>query len=286
MNLIIKRGILIPRAFPFYSRIKQVLDIENPAYGKALNLGLPLYNIDPSIRCYKEVKQGLIVPIGFIAELMKIKQKYNLDFEIEDHRCAQEPRYSFSFFGELRPEQERAVDHMFRFSCGVLEAPGGSGKTVMALKLIEQANYRTLILVHTKDLMLQWQDRIRQFMKREATLVGSGIEDYSGDIVIAMLQTLHKRFEAGNDMDTNFGCVISDEVHHIPAKTFREVISHYYPKKLYGLTATPQRSDGMEILIFFLIGPIVHNVTDEELVQAGKKINPVVFLPKKSNWPQ
>jgi len=218
------------------------------------------------------------VPLGCLAVIATIAHDEKIDLEIIDRRCKKEAESigEFSFNGTLRDYQQRAVDKALRYSCGIICAPGGSGKTVMALNMIQRIGYKTLVLVHTKDLMQQWADRIEEFLNLKPTFVGAGMEDYSGDIVIGMLQTLAKRFELKKPVDTEFGTIVGDEIHHIPARTFRYVISNFYPRYLYGLTATPERSDGLQNMMFRLVGPILHTVTDKELIKEGKKIIPIV----------
>lgn len=119
-------------------------------------------------------------------------------------------------------------------------------------------------MVHKKQIFDQWIDRIQNFLnipKREIGQLCSGKKTIGNKITVAMMQTLSKiddlkKFASEN----NFGLILVDECHHIPAKTFRNIITNFNPYYLYGLTATPKRKHNDEKLIFIYLGEILHTI--------------------------
>jgi superfamily II DNA or RNA helicase len=153
------------------------------------------------------------------------------------------------------------VIHLF---CGT----PGSGKTIIGLELIARHRQPALILTHRKQIMDQWIERIQTFLGIPKAHIGrlDGIKKkISETVTVAMLQSLARK-EDLNDFRDKFGLVIIDECHHIPAKTFREVVSNLNAKYWYGLTATPKRKHNDEKLIYLFIGDVV-----AELLESGTK---------------
>jgi superfamily II DNA or RNA helicase len=130
----------------------------------------------------------------------------------------------------------------------------------------------TLILVHTTDLLNQWRRELA-----EKSLFPGGIgtwgggEKVGGQAIVATIQTLVRHIPAElREWLSQFGCVILDEAHHCPAETFMAVFNLCPAKFRFGVTATPRRKDGLDFLMTDVIGPIVSEVTDEELVAEGR----------------
>jgi superfamily II DNA or RNA helicase len=90
-----------------------------------------------------------------------------------------------------------------------------------------------------------------------------------------MVQTLHSRPEILDEAKERFGLVLLDEAHHCPATTFTEVMQAFPAAYRYGLTATPERRDGLFPFLEAVIGPVRHEITNEDLRRAG-----VLVVPK------
>ena len=146
------------------------------------------------------------------------------------------------------------------------------------LKIIAQRKLPALILVHRKQLLDQWIERTQSFLGIPKKDIGQyySVKKKTGEqITIAMMQTL-VRADNFTELQNKFGAIIVDECHHIPAKTFREVISQLNPKYIYGLTATPKRKHNDEPLIYMFIGDII-----AQLEQAPEIIAETAVLPYK-----
>ena len=169
-----------------------------------------------------------------------------------------------TFVGRLRdatrqPEAFAAGVKAFE-ECGggVLSLDAGFGKTTVSLALSAHLKVRTLIVVHKEFLANQWRDRIQEFCPG-ATIgrIQQGTLDTDKDFVIAMIQTLCSR---GEDMIPpktfdQFGLLIVDEAHHIGASAFSQAMFRFCPKYTLGLTATPERKDGLTRILYWFLGP-------------------------------
>lgn len=122
----------------------------------------------------------------------------------------------------------------------------------------------TLILVHKKQIYSQWLQRIESFMnipKRKIGQICANKKTVGDQITVAMLQTLSNADNFAELGFNNIGLVLVDECHHIPAKTFRKVVTKLNPFYLYGFTATPKRKNNDEKLIYIYLGKILHTVS-------------------------
>lgn len=138
---------------------------------------------------------------------------------------------------------------------GVLSLPPGYGKTVCALALSAQLKVRTMIVVHKEFLANQWRDRIQHFCP-SATIgrVQGDTFDTEKDFVIAMIQTMCMR-EFDKKAFDSIGLLVVDEAHHIGAPAFSQFMFKICPRYTLGLTATPERKDGLTRLLYWFLGP-------------------------------
>ena len=176
-------------------------------------------------------------------------------------------RADIRFTGNLRTEthQDKAfaagTKAFAETGGGVLTLPPGYGKTAMALAFAGHLKFRTLIVVHKEFLANQWRDRIKTFCPG-ATIgrIQQDIFDVEKDFVIAMIQTMCMR-ELGSL--TQFGFLIVDEAHHIGAAAFSQSMLKVCPKYTLGLTATPERKDGLTRVLYWFMGPEFYAVQRE-----------------------
>jgi superfamily II DNA or RNA helicase len=146
----------------------------------------------------------------------------------------------------------------------------------MALNMAASRGQRTLVIVHTKELLAQWCDRIEQFCGIQAGQIGGGRFDLGEQIVVGLVQSLCKR----DDLQDQFGFVIVDECHRCPSKTFIDVVSGMDAKYRLGLSATTFRRDGLGRVIFLYLGDCHHQVDKSMLLDQGHLCHAqVVFHP-------
>ena len=158
---------------------------------------------------------------------------------------------------------------------GLISVGCGRGKTVMGLKIAQELNLKTLILVHKEFLLNQWVERINQYMPscRIGYIQGKKLDIARKDIVIGMIQTLsdsRKDNAFPADMFAGFGLIIADECHHLAARQFCRSLAKYPIRHTLGLSATPERADGLTRVFKYYLGDIVYKdaeiqKTEEEL---------------------
>ena len=194
------------------------------------------------------------------------------------------PEVDFTFTGELRDYQVGAIDDVLGSDFGTLEAGTGSGKTVMALNIIAERRQPALVIVHTKELLHQWVSRAQQFLDLEPGeigIFGDGKKVLGDRLTIGMVQTLRGCVDQVAD---HVGHVIIDEVHHVPASTFKDVLSAVDCRYQLGLTATPYRRDGLGKLIEWFVGPVVHRVARGRLMDTGAILRPQIITRRTDFW--
>jgi superfamily II DNA or RNA helicase len=186
---------------------------------------------------------------------------------LKEHNIAHEIRYerppladvSFRSSIELTPSQTKVLDSAMAHDQGVIVAPSGSGKTIIGLELATRRKMPTLILVHRRQLLDQWVERIQTFLGIPKVHIGQYFgakKNIGNQITVALLQSFARTKDL-SAIKNRFGMLLVDECHHIPASTFREVVAQLNPHYLYGLTATPKRKHNDEKLIYVYIGEIL-----------------------------
>ena len=217
-------------------------------------------------------KQALL-PRGCEDAVTTLLKEKNVAYRFEDKTNHGRP-ISVHFNGELRENQQEAVNTLAMYNTGVLSATTAFGKTVAAIGLIAKHSVNTLILVHTKALLDQWGQRMEQFLiiddmpviekgKRKKNLSPFGTLSSTGNklhgiIDIALMQSCITDGEV-KPFVKNYGLVIVDECHHVSAVNFEQILKAVNARYVYGLTATPIRKDGHQPIIFMQCGPIRYN---------------------------
>jgi len=262
------RATLIQPPDELAETLKQSLTLPNPAWQENQRRGRWNRGVDKELRFYEEKEATLIVPRGCMRLIITACRRHAVPFTLTDRR-RKGPDISFDFTGTLRPFQEEACRAVLKKEFGVLTAPTGAGKTVMALYLVAQRRQPTLIVVHTKDLARQWIARIETFLgipEKEVGLIGSGTFRLGEKVTVAMVQSLYKRSEK---VSPTIGHLIVDECHRAPSRTFTEAVACFDAHFMTGLSATPWRRDKLTRLIFFHLGESAWKIDKSPLVEEG-----------------
>ena len=158
---------------------------------------------------------------------------------------------------KLRPEQTEALAAWSQAGCrGQIIMPTGTGKTEVALAAMAQTKTATLVVAPVRDLMYQWHRRILRAFDYDAGIVGDGLSN----IKPITVTTYDSAYIHMAKMGAGFGLLIFDEEHHLPGKCRREAAILSIAIMRLGLTATPQRSDGLHKDLDWLIGPVVYDM--------------------------
>ena len=261
-------------------KIKERLTIDNPRYIAAKRYGRWVgKKLKPKLEYYDQLPGKLSFPRGYANQAVLLcRELLGEAPQIIDNRKLL-PHADFVFSGTLRQYQQDAVNRVLERSFGVLEAGTGSGKTVMALATIARRRQPTLVVVHTKELLYQWQHRVEQFLNCSPGLVGDS--QFSVEpLTIGIVNSVRKRRA---ELAPHFGHLIVDECHRVPATLFTDVVSAFDSYYMLGLSATAFRSDdGMTKLIYFYMGDRLHQVDKQELEQTGAIVRPLLVRKKTS----
>jgi len=271
LNIFLQNNLRLTGIPPqLYDLLTQRLKFPNPKYLENARMGRWNRGVPKELRFYYRIRGGgLVIPRGFIRQLITTCRRLDIDCTVEDRRRSLPP-VDFAFNGQLRPFQQRAVQHMLRKEFGTLNSPTGSGKTVMALYILAQRKQPALIVVHTADLARQWSDRIETFLNipvNEIGRIGGGKKKIGEKITVALVQSLYKCAEA---VAPQVGHLIVDECHRTPSRTFTDAVTEFDARYMLGLSATPWRRDNLSKLIFWHLGDVHHQVEKNDLIRSGQ----------------
>tara|TARA_B100000902_G_scaffold14663_1_gene17744 strand:- start:67 stop:1581 length:1515 start_codon:yes stop_codon:yes gene_type:complete len=225
---------------------------------------IPGYGNDnpDSFTIYGENANKLYLPkfYGFSHIGFPSKNKLQLGSEI-----------NITFNSSLRPIQEPIVEAYLNaikdkdISGGIICAGCGVGKTIMAIYLASVLKKKTIILVHKEFLMNQWKERIQQFTPdaKIGIIQGPKYDIGNKDIVIGMIQSISNK-DYPPFVFEDFGLLIADECHHLGAKTFCKSLKKISTAYTLGLSATPNRKDGLSNVFKYYLGDIVYKTQKEK----------------------
>lgn len=247
------------------NRILRVAAFQNPEFYKAQAMRLSTYGKPRIISCGDEYPAHVAIPRGCLKETVDLLKEHGIKQEITDERFGGKP-IRVRFNGELRELQEKTVSELVKHDMGVLSATTAFGKTVVAAWMIAKRKVNTLILVHWRQLMDQWKERLALFLEMPAKSIGEiggGRSKATGIVDVAMMQTLHREGKV-KPVVADYGQVIIDECHHVSAFSFEQVLKQVKARYVLGLTATPVRKDGHHPIITMQCGPVRFRVTAKQ----------------------
>jgi len=254
---------------------KTQLTFDNPAFFKADEMGRYTGNIPKQIILYKRIGDELILPYGCLRPISSFIQKSRIARWIMPIRNREYSKENY----ELRDYQKEPVYRAMYFKNGIIEAPCGSGKTMMGLDIIASVGGRALWITHTSDLLKQSYDRaVSLFGADGMGTVTAGKTDIGERITFATVQTL-SRIDLSEVSDF-WDVIIVDEAHHCVGTPnnitmFSKVMSYLCAEYKIGLTATPSRTDGLTRCMYAIIGGLFARVkrTDIECELCPVQVN-------------
>jgi len=257
--------------------LKEELNIANSEYFIKKRSGKNTWDTKSHFKLIEDQEFKVVIPKGFTGRLIKYLRSNKVDYQFGDLRKKKKEVFYQSKIRLLK-HQHPAIEAAQKKDFGIIVAPPGSGKTIIGLKIIANKQQPALIVVHRKQLADQWVERIQSFLnipKTEIGMIGSGKSKIGKQITVATIQSLSKKIQNEPEITNQFGTLIVDECHHIPAETFANTISKLSTYYQYGLTATPFRkySDGK--LIFIYLGEVIAEIKASE-IEAFKRAKIII----------
>lgn len=274
--------------------IRRLATFANPEFFRAQSMHQSVFG-KPRLIDLSELRDGRVaIPRGCKAQLEQLIQEAHVTAHYSDERSTGNP-IEMAFKGTLHPEQQIAADQMLEYEDGIMSAPTGFGKTVIGAYLIAAIGLPTLVIVPKTALIAQWKSQLERFLditdnrepvrtpkgrisKRQPPLIGQiggGKTAISRLIDIASFQSLSgKDPQTGESLAKEFvrdySLIICDECHHAAAPQLELVLKSAPAKYVYGLSATPERSDGLTRALSMLCGPVRYVVDPKtQAIQQG-----------------
>lgn len=264
---------------------RQNLRIRNSEYDRKVRMGMWTGKTPEYIDLYEVHGDTLVLPAGVKDRVWQ----FLLDGDItEDYASGGKVD-----FGEdnlrLYDYQQACVDSILQSgnTCGIIQAPAGCGKTIMALKLIKALGLKALWVTHTTDLLGQSRARALGLMEDFPLLgtIRAGSMFIGNGITFATVQTLSKQ-----DLQAlayEWDVVIVDECHRVGKSAtsvtmFEKVLANLKARYKFGLSATVHRADGMIEATKALLGDVIYQVPDDAVAE---RVMPVTVKAISTNTP-
>jgi superfamily II DNA or RNA helicase len=245
------------------TRLIRLASFQNPEFYRTQAMRLPTFGKPRIISCAELHPRHVALPRGCLGDVVELLKAHGADAKIEDLRMSGDPLPpEVQFRGVLRDRQVTALEALAIHDTGVLAATTAFGKTVVAAALIAHRARNTLVVVHRRELVAQWVERLKTFLEIDSNLIGTiggGRRKPTGIIDIALIQSLVRRGEV-SDLVANYGHLIVDECHHLSAASFELVAKRSKARFVLGLSATVARKDGHHPIIFMQCGPVRYRI--------------------------
>ena len=192
-------------------------------------------------------KRTIVIPLAYSKKLSDVKIVPKNEYT----------ESNFEFSGELLQRQKditkETMELLNQNKSVLLSLYTGFGKTIYALWVVSMLKYKTLVLCHRKIIIEQWGESIKRYLPNTKWCVlDPKKKDYSGfDIVIANIINIPK---LDSSRYSEFGVLVVDEIHTVCTEKFSASLKLLFPMYAIGLSATPDRSDGMDRIIDLYIG--------------------------------
>ncbi|XPP27753.1 MAG: TOTE conflict system archaeo-eukaryotic primase domain-containing protein [Leucobacter sp.] len=265
------------------TELKHLASVANPEFFRKQAQRFSTYGTPRYVTCFEYDDHELRIPRGLLDEAVQRIEETGFTVKVSKPREEKSQVIALEFTGELRPEQVECVTEVKKHDTGVLVAPPGTGKTVIACALIAEKQVPTAILVNRAELLVQWRERLTQFLSIEEKQIGqlgAGRRKRKGVVDLIMMQTIAHR-NGDPTILNEYGQVIIDECHAIAAPAVEAALRQAGTPRWLGMTATPYRSDQMDGLITLQCGPIRHTMAFESNVDRVLRIHATEFTTEE-----
>lgn len=246
---------------------------------------------DGYIRFLRKAKSGSwYFPIGLLPRVMKTIRWYDVEVTTDIKYNTPNLEGGFKWQGpEMRDYQMDVITKAISAGGGIISLPTGSGKTLIALRLVFAFQMPTIVLVHRRELFSQWCDEIQKNLNlvpvnySDAVCGFTPVIDDNKEhpcVIVAMIQTLYgaeknKNAVAQTILEARYDVMVADEIHHFAADTFYAVGMKIDAEHRFGTSATTEREDGEDMKFEAVVGPIVAKMSAEGLIDRGYLARPV-----------
>ena len=287
-TIYIDKALLTPA---LQSRLIRLASFQNPEFYKAQAMRLSTFGKPRIISCAEDYLRHIALPRGCLDDTIEFLTSLGIEAPLDDNRISGapgSPPIHFHFMGVLRPEQEQAVAALLAHDNGILAAATAFGKTVVAARMIAARAVPTLVLVHRRQLLDQWAAQLKEFLglaPGDIGFIGSGKRKPSGRVDIALIQSLCRKGVV-DDIVQDYGHLVIDECHHIPAVSFEQIARRFGGRYVLGLSATVTRKDGHHPIIFMQCGPARFRVGAKQGAEAHPFSHKVIVRPTNFDLPR
>ena len=246
------------------AQLVRLAAFQNPEFYRAQAMRLPTFGKPRIVSCAELHPRHIALPRGCFDEAVGLLSDQGASVDLDDLReDGTALPETVRFRGELRQQQSRAFNALIEHDNGVLAATTAFGKTVVASALIAHRARNALVLVHRRELLNQWVERLGSFLEinpKQIGTIGAGKRKPTGVIDVALIQSLVRKGEV-DDIVGDYGHLVVDECHHLSAASFELVARRTKARYVAGLSATVARKDGHHPIIFMQCGPVRHRVS-------------------------
>ena len=264
------------------SKLKSFATFENPQIKVLLSLRKPLFNTPKYIRSFEENENYLMLPRGLKEQIIDFFNEFAVKYSFIDKRVYKQIETKKVTFN-LRPEQNDAIKEIKKSDYSICVAPPGFGKTLLGAKIFEIRACNTLIVVNKNMLLNQWIERFVDYFgysKKDIGYLGKGHNKLNGIIDVATMQSLKN----DSKIIENYSFVIVDECHHIPALTFEQIIKSFKGRYILGLSATPNRKDELQPILYQQLGEISYEYKKKRTHTNKLQIIRTEFVSNADNY--
>lgn len=270
--------IIIDSAIHIYNPTDAVMDfcrnnlvLDNPEYLNRERMGKWTGNTPRYLHLYERIGNQIIVPYGCRKRILALAK----DDTVQWADYPEKSYFKADYKSNITPYAYQAdvIQSMYNAKNGIIIMPCGSGKTQTALECIDKFGLKTLWLTHTSDLLNQSLERAKMCFDCDADMFGTitaGKVNIGKGITFATIQTMCKidilRYR------TEWAIIVVDECQHCAGtptrlSQFYSVVNNLYAPYKFGLTATPERSDGLEQSMYALLGGKIAEITKKQVEQ-------------------
>lgn len=254
-----------------YTELCDLFTYDNPEYYECKKMRLSVRNIPAYLYHYKiennNGMQTLVLPRGGLPKVKQFYEQHKLCYRVLDKRI-EHPCIDVHLKEDTRLEEQQhtMIDILYNNIGGLVEAPCGAGKSIGILGFINKIKQPTLILMAEHRLRTQWEQEVKERLQGNFVFGRyDGDKCVDGDIVIGLVQTVHRMVDENPHCLDKFGALIIDESHKVSAATFLKVINNCPAKYRVGVTGTVERKDQMHLLSYDVLGPCLMSIPENTL---------------------